>query len=45
MSRLGYIKGFVKEGVTNKEMRYQISRSNLYFRDPLKYNNFDQSFA
>jgi hypothetical protein len=41
MSRLGYIKGFVKEGVSNKELRYQISRSNLYFRDPIRYNGFD----
>ncbi len=42
MSRLGFITAVAKQGVSSKEMRSKISKSNLFFRDHIKYNTFDK---
>ena len=42
MARLGFITGTAKEGVKSKHMRSIISKSNLFFRDKVRYNTFDK---
>lgn len=42
MARLGFITGTAKEGVSSKQMRSVISKSNLFFRDKVRYNTFDK---
>jgi hypothetical protein len=42
MSRLGLITAIAKEGVTSKEMRSHISKSNLFFRDRVRTTIYDK---
>lgn len=42
MARLGFITGTAKEGANSKHMRSVITKSNLFFRDKVRYNTFDK---
>ena len=41
MAQLGFLKGAIQDGVTNKQIRNKFHDVNLYFRDKFRYMDFD----
>ena len=43
MTQIGYIKGRLCNDVTNSQIRSKLEEANLYFREKLRYTDFDDS--
>lgn len=43
MAQLGFIKGGIRPGVKNSEIRIKLEEANLYFREKFRYLDFDDS--
>lgn len=43
MTQIGYVKGNICNDVKNSEIRSKLAEANLYFREKLRYTDFDDS--